>query len=136
MTTHARQESLESRLFLAATPVNLDISHLTGNEAEPCITIDKTHPKRLFATSKITPEVGLLASYSLDGGATWNSRRVADGNDNLPVAASAPYATFDDGVLMGLMHRYRQAGFEAYLLPQGRSLPMQNRREDLLIVRH
>ena len=44
--------------------------------------------------------------------------------------------TFDDGVLMGLMHRYRQAGFEAYLLPQGRSLPMQNRREDLLIVRH
>jgi hypothetical protein len=92
---HVCQESLESRLFLAATPVNLDISHLTGNEAEPCITIDKTHPKRIFATSKITPEVGLLASYSTDGGATWNARRVADGNDNLPVAASDPYATFD-----------------------------------------
>jgi hypothetical protein len=44
--------------------------------------------------------------------------------------------SFDDGVLMGLMLRYRQAGFESYLLPQGRSLPMQNRREDLLIVRH
>jgi hypothetical protein len=42
----------------------------------------------------------------------------------------------DDGVLLGLMLRYRQAGFESYLLPQGRALPMQNRREDLLIVRH
>jgi hypothetical protein len=91
----ARYESLESRLFLAATPVNLDISRLTGSEAEPCITIDKNHPSRLFATSKITPEVGLLASYSTDGGATWKTRRVADGNDNLPVAATDPYATFD-----------------------------------------
>lgn len=42
----------------------------------------------------------------------------------------------DDGVLLGLVLRYRQAGFEAYLLPQARALPMQNRREDLLIVRH
>ena len=95
MPAFVRQESLESRLLLAATPVNLDISLLTGNEAEPCITIDKAHPKRVFATSKITPEVGLLASDSTDGGATWTSRRVADGNDNLPVAATDPYATFD-----------------------------------------
>ena len=43
---------------------------------------------------------------------------------------------FDDGVLVGLLLRYRQAGFESYLVPQGRSLPMQNRREDLLIVRN
>lgn len=44
--------------------------------------------------------------------------------------------TFDDGILVGLLLRYRQAGFESYLVPQGRSLPMQNRREDLLIVRN
>ena len=43
---------------------------------------------------------------------------------------------FDDGILLGLLLRYRQAGFESYLVPQGRSLPMQNRREDLLIVRN
>ena len=41
----------------------------------------------------------------------------------------------DDGVLLGIVMRYRAAGFDTYLLPQGRSLPLQNRREDLLIVR-
>ena len=91
----AAQESLESRLMFAGTPTNVDVSKLAGNEAEPCITLDRTHPNRLFATSKITPELGLLASYSTDGGATWKTRVVADGNDNLPKAATDPYATFD-----------------------------------------
>jgi hypothetical protein len=89
-------EPLESRRYFAVSvPTNIDVSRLTGNEAEPCITIDKSNPKRLFATSKVTPEVGLLASYSLDGGKTWTARRLADGSDNLPVAASDPYATYD-----------------------------------------
>ncbi len=74
--------------------------------------------------------------FSTETGAAYH--RAFMGTDTDPVVE--PFAlrpgTFDDGVLMGLMHRYRQAGFEAYLLPQGRSLPMQNRREDLLIVRH
>jgi hypothetical protein len=91
----AVHESLESRLLFAGTPLNVDISKLAGNEAEPCITIDKAHPNRLFATSKITPELGLLASYSLDGGSTWKTRVVADGTDNLPKAATDPYATYD-----------------------------------------
>ncbi|WP_207511684.1 class I SAM-dependent methyltransferase [Longitalea luteola] len=39
----------------------------------------------------------------------------------------------DDGVLMGIIQRYRGFGFEAYLLPQPDTLPMYNRREDLLI---
>lgn len=39
----------------------------------------------------------------------------------------------DDGVLMGIMQRYRNFGFEAYLLPQPLSLPFHNRREDLVI---
>lgn len=41
----------------------------------------------------------------------------------------------DDGVVLGILMRYRAAGFDAYVLPQGRGLPLQNRREDLLIVR-
>lgn len=41
----------------------------------------------------------------------------------------------DDAVVLSLVMRARAAGFHAYLLPQGRSLPMANRREDLLIVR-
>lgn len=39
----------------------------------------------------------------------------------------------DDGVLMGIIQRYRGFGFEAYILPQPTTLPMNNRREDLLI---
>jgi len=41
----------------------------------------------------------------------------------------------DDGVLMGLMQRYRNFGFEAYLLPQSEELPLATRREDLLICK-
>lgn len=87
-------EPLESRRYFAV-PTNIDVSRLPGNEAEPCITIDKSHPTRIFATSKVTPEVGLLASYSLDGGKTWTARKIADGTDGLPVAATDPYATYD-----------------------------------------
>lgn len=42
-------------------------------------------------------------------------------------------AQIDDGVLMGIIQRYRGFGFDAYLLPQPADLPMFNRREDLLI---
>jgi hypothetical protein len=39
----------------------------------------------------------------------------------------------DDSVLLGLVLRARAAGFDAYLVPQPSTLPMANRREDLLI---
>jgi hypothetical protein len=39
----------------------------------------------------------------------------------------------DDGVVMGIIARYRGFGFDAYLLPQAVGLPMSNRREDILI---
>jgi 2-polyprenyl-3-methyl-5-hydroxy-6-metoxy-1,4-benzoquinol methylase len=39
----------------------------------------------------------------------------------------------DDGVLIGLLQRCRGFGFHAWLVPQDASLPMANRREDLLI---
>jgi hypothetical protein len=41
----------------------------------------------------------------------------------------------DDAVIAGLMHRAQLAGCDAYLLPQPESLPMANRRDDLLIRR-
>lgn len=43
--------------------------------------------------------------------------------------------TLDDGALFGILQRYRNAGFETYLLPQPDSLPMWNRREDIVITR-
>lgn len=41
----------------------------------------------------------------------------------------------DDAVLISLMMRARQAGFDAYILPQANDLPMANRREDIFIKR-
>lgn len=41
----------------------------------------------------------------------------------------------DDSVILSLIMRARSQGFDAYILPQPSSLPMANRREDILIVR-
>lgn len=41
----------------------------------------------------------------------------------------------DDSVLLSLLLRSRNAGYDAYLLPQPKDLPMANRREDLLIAK-
>jgi hypothetical protein len=38
----------------------------------------------------------------------------------------------DDGVVFGIMQRYRNFGFDTYLLPQNEKLPIATRREDLL----
>jgi hypothetical protein len=41
----------------------------------------------------------------------------------------------DDAALLAIVGRCRSAGFDAYIVPQGRGLPMANRREDILIHR-
>lgn len=41
----------------------------------------------------------------------------------------------DDAVIFSILQRARTAGFDAYLLPQHPSLPLANRREDILITR-
>ena len=42
-------------------------------------------------------------------------------------------ARIDDGVLFSILQRYRNYGYDTYLVPQDNSLPMANRREDILI---
>ncbi len=41
----------------------------------------------------------------------------------------------DDGMLLGIIARYRNAGYDVYLLPQASNLPMTNRREDIVIYK-
>jgi hypothetical protein len=41
----------------------------------------------------------------------------------------------EDGVIFGILQRYRNSGYDSYLLPQDERLPMANRREDILIRR-
>jgi hypothetical protein len=41
----------------------------------------------------------------------------------------------DDAVVMAILQRCRNYGFDAYIMPQMANLPMANRREDILIVK-
>lgn len=41
----------------------------------------------------------------------------------------------DDAVILSIIMRCRQAGYDAYCLPQPTDLPMANRREDILICK-
>ena len=41
----------------------------------------------------------------------------------------------DDAVVISILQRARAAGFDAYVVPQDPTLPMANRREDILILR-
>lgn len=43
--------------------------------------------------------------------------------------------SIDDALVLSLLSRARNEGFDAYLLPQREDLPMANRREDILIRR-
>lgn len=42
----------------------------------------------------------------------------------------------DDSVVFLILQRYRNFGCETYLLEQSENLPLNNTREDILIVRH
>jgi hypothetical protein len=78
-----------------------DISQRPGNEWDPAIAIDPTHPSHLFSVANWDNQadyqgwgtVGLFAAHSSDGGAHWTSRPLADGSDGLPIGS--------DGVFVG-----------------------------------
>lgn len=59
------------------------------------------------------------------------------GTDEVPVISpwNLDYAQIDDSIVFAIMQRYRVAGYETYLLPQNKNLPMANRREDIIIER-
>ena len=46
-----------------------------------------------------------------------------------------PHGEIDDSIVLAVLARARLAGFNAYIVPQPPSLPMSNRREDILIIR-
>lgn len=75
----------------------------------------------------------LLAS---DAGVAFHRAHTHDDSLPEPFQLALPAEAIDDGVLFGILQRYRNAGFEAYVLPQAAGLPMANRREDLLICKH
>ena len=57
------------------------------------------------------------------------------GNSDIPEVNWNKFeaGSLDDSLILMLMLRYRQMGFETYLLPQKSNLPFSNTREDLLV---
>ncbi|WP_447747396.1 class I SAM-dependent methyltransferase [Pseudomonas nicosulfuronedens] len=82
------------------------------------------------------PSSGMLQRFlASDSGKAYH--RQYSGRDEDPeVQFNRPQpGKIDDAVLLGLVARARASGFEAWLVPQASSLPMANRREDLLFQR-
>jgi hypothetical protein len=69
--------------------------------------------------------------------AGYESHKAFSGRDERPVVEfnTPSRGENDDGVLFGILGRARSSGFHAWVVPQDPSLPMANRREDILIAR-
>lgn len=88
-------ERLEPRTLLSSAFPNVNVSRMSGNQAEGAIAVDRADPKRLFAVSNIDVGDGLMVAASSDGGATWARRTIANDSDGLPPACCDPSASFD-----------------------------------------
>src|SRR5262249_3088954 len=120
---HLSLERLEDRLVLSNGPLlnanplqngglllnntqpvgpTVDISQRAGNEWNPAIAIDPTHPSHLFAVATWDNQAdhtgsgatGLFAAFSSDGGAHWTARALASGSDGLPIASDGYFLGF------------------------------------------
>jgi len=73
---------------------NVNVSKLSGYQAETAIAINPTDTQKLviFSNSSTT---GLFRSYSTNGGQTWTAGNIATGADNLEAACCDPTVCFD-----------------------------------------
>jgi len=74
--------------------------------------------------------------FSSPAGITYHQEK--NQTNNLPVVQWNKLlpGEMDDSAVFAMMQRARANGLESYLLPQSSELPMGNRREDLLIIKH
>jgi hypothetical protein len=87
---------LTAPIYSLRPTLNVNTSKRADNQAETSVAIDPTNPNRVFVMSNdLSVAEGMIASYSIDGGATWVSRIIADGSDGLPLSGGDPGAVFD-----------------------------------------
>lgn len=80
------------------------------------------------------PNVSMRARFlSSDAGRAHH--RAYTGRDEDPEIPSAQATDFDDDGLLGIVRSARARGFDAWVVPQPLTLPLGNRREDILIGR-
>lgn len=101
VSTSVQIEACEPRLLLTRLNVtsNVNVSQLSGNQTNPAIAINPSNTQQVFAVSE-NQSGGLFASYSIDGGATWQTSNgldkvIADGGDALVTAAADPTVAWD-----------------------------------------
>lgn len=77
-------------------PVNVDVSQRAGNESEEAIAVNPTNPNNIVIFTNIAEGTnGMLLAVSFDGGQTWASQIVGDG-DNLGDTCCDPSLSFDE----------------------------------------
>jgi hypothetical protein len=78
----------------AAVPRNLNISRADGNQAEQAIAINPLNRRQMTVVSNEGEATGLFHGWTTDGGLTWNTDVIADG-DNLGLACCDPSMASD-----------------------------------------
>jgi len=74
---------------------NVNISRAFGNQSELTIAVNPTNPKNIVAEATRQHGAGIFEGVSFDGGTTWQTRILADG-DNLGFACCDESLSFDD----------------------------------------
>jgi len=77
-----------------AVPLNVNISRERGNQSESTIAINQVNPLQLTVVSNEEIGSALFHGWSTDGGRTWSTDRIADG-DNLGFACCDPSLASD-----------------------------------------
>ncbi|MDP7250993.1 MAG: sialidase family protein [Planctomycetota bacterium] len=84
-----------SGLALTAN-TDTNISRTNNDQFDVDVAIDRSNTQRVFFISDDDSTAnGLFAGVSVDGGATFATRAIADGNDGLNVGNDQPVCTFD-----------------------------------------
>lgn len=73
--------------------------------------------------------------FSSDTGKKFHREFTGKAEDPEVVFNATVTDLIDDSVIFSMLMRARDAGFDAYVLPQDSDLPMANRREDIMIRR-
>jgi hypothetical protein len=115
------------------------VLHYIYLDANPFDFIDRSlqllAPRGEFLIGDIPNVSKRRRFFSSDAGVAFH--QAFTGADTMPDVRFnvATPAAIDDSVILGLVYRARAAGADAYLLQQPDTLPMSNRREDILIRR-
>jgi hypothetical protein len=95
-TAGVRLAGPRSATLSPSVPPNINATRATGNQAEQTVAVDPTDPDNIVVISNDpSPGPGLFEAYSHDGGATWVTRQIATGSDELGPACCDPSLAFD-----------------------------------------